>query len=221
MTALPEGFRTYTQEDIQRNFPFFGPQSLFVTDIQIETNPDGSVGKRAIGHWKITEDVCADHFARFTAQLRRGEEEVNMQLMPGHYGPELLGQTLGGLVAARYPDQFVQVLPSYSAIHGTAYNEPAFPGDVVNLCVRLEEELFDTKGRLRMIQGSGVVVFNEKIVSVASQMVVNINPLEVGVKGLARIRTKHQTDPWIPASLGKFDQYFADAGKLLNPSTSA
>lgn len=214
--TTPEGFTTYTEEDIQKNFKFFGPESLFVSSVRVETNPDGSVGNKAIGLWVVTGAVCADHFAKFTTQLKGREEAVDVQLLPGHFGPELLGQTLGVLAAAKHSEQMIEILPSYRAIRGVGYGEPAFPGDQVNLCVQLEEPKFDDKGRLRTINGSGVIVFNEKVVSVADKMVVNINPLELGVKGLSRVRIRHQTDPWIPASFENFPTYFETAARILN-----
>lgn len=215
MPALHESYITYTLKDLQRDFPFFGPEAQMLKSVKIETNPDGSIGDRAIGLWIVTNAVCEGHFAKFTAQLRQGEEEVDTKLMPGHYGPEILGQTLGALAAAKYPEHFKGILPSYRVVEGISYNEPVFPGDQVNACVELLESKFDKKGRLRAIRGAGVIIFNEQLVSTASNIVVALNPLEVGVTGLRRKQHKHQTDPWIEASFANFGQYFTDADKTL------
>lgn len=215
MPALHEGFITYTPEDLQRDFPFFGPDAQMLNWVKIKTNPDGSIDDKAIGFWTVTNAVCEGHFAQFRAQLKGGEEVIDTKLMPGHYGPEILGQTLGVLAAAKYPEHFAGILPSYRVVEGISYNEPVFPGDQVNACVELLESKFDKKGRLRAIKGAGVIIFNEHLVSAASNIVVALNPLEVGVTGLRRRQYKHQTEPRVEAGFANFGQYFADAAKTL------
>lgn len=213
MPALHEGFITYTQEDLQRDFPFFGPDAQMLNRVKIETNPNGSIGDRAIGLWIVTNAVCEDHFAKFTVQLRQGEAEVDTKLMPGHYGPEILGQTLGALAAAKYPEHFAGILPSYRVVDGIFYDEPVFPGDLVSACVQLLDARTDNKGRLRAIRGTGVIMFNEQLVSTAIDIFVAVHPLEVGVGGLERKRNKHQNESIVEASFAYFDKYLADAEK--------
>lgn len=193
-----------SRQDLLANYPFFGEKTLFVDSITVERTETGEVGSRAIGIWVVREDLTVEHFRDFTGQ--DGKEVLDLRLLPGHFWAEILGQTLGGLASAKYPDYMVDVLPTFTA-QSSSYREAAFPDDMVNLCVELTREPAE-EGRLKTIYGRGAAVFNERTLAVVDPIVVRILPLATGIRALEMMRSRHQRELWTPASFGNFPKYF-------------
>lgn len=195
--------------DILEKFPFFGQRSLFVDSVRVQLDAEGSPTNRAIGLWTVPREITADHFADFVATIKDKEVKVEgLNVLPGHFWPEALGQGAGVLAAVRHPEQLVNVLPIYRDINNIHYWEAALAGDLVNLCVELGEPTANEKGGLRLL-ARGVAVFNERRLSLVGGMDVDVMDLERGVRGLGLLKRRHTTEPWVPANFDNFDQYFA------------
>lgn len=196
-----EQYRELTRQDLLQIFPFFGERSLFVDRVRVLRSSDGTLGNRAIGEWTVRPEPCTDHF--------KPDEEVNIQLLPGHFWPELLGQTLGVLAFVKQPEMVGVVLPSYDSVAVIRYKEAVFVGDKVNLCVELTELTEPDKHGRRSIIGRGVGVYNEEPLAGVFTMKIDILPKRLAMKGLERIRRKHLAES-PPASFGQFDRYFVE-----------
>lgn len=194
-----------SRADLLANYPFFGDKTLLVDSITVERTEAGEIGSRAIGLWVVRAEVTEEHFRDFTG--KDGKEVSGLRLLPGHFWAEILGQAVGGLASIKYPGHMVDVLPTFGT-QTSRYREAVFPGDMVNLCVELTQEPVEEKGRLRTFSGRGAAVFNERTLAVVDQIVVNILPLATGIRALEMMRSKHQREPWIPASFDNFPQYF-------------
>lgn len=190
--------RVLTQTDLLKMYPFFGPNSLCLDTLRVCLNLDGTVGRRAIASWVVPERFCDEHFADF-------DNVRGLKLLPGHFWVEALGQALGGLVATRYPEQFVRILPTFQ--RATAeYVEAGFPGNRVDLCVELTKTRVD-KGRMTMY-GKGAVVFNDRVLTTVRPIKVRVLRLDVAIRALQGLRDKHQKEVDIPASFENFPKYF-------------
>ena len=190
--------KVLTQTDLLKMYPFFGPLSLCLNSLRVAVNPNGKVGRRAIGSWEVPDRFCDDHFADFD-RLR------DLKLLPGHFWVEALGQALGGLVAIRYPERFVRILPTFQKAT-VEYTEAAFPGDRVDLCVELTRTE-SRKGRMIMY-GKGAIVFNERILTRVTPIKALVLPLDVGMRALQSLREKHRAERDIPANFDNFPNYF-------------
>ena len=198
------------KEELVGIYPFFGDKTLLVDSLQAEKTPEGAVGWKGIGLWIVRDDLTEQHFNDFQT---RGQTVEGLELLPGHYWAEVLGQTLGALTYLRYSEYFTDVLPTFDKAF-SSYKEAAFPKDRVNLCVEIIEEPEIERGRLRVIKGRGAAVFSERTLGVVDPIIVNIHPLPVGVRGLNSLRERHrqEMEQWVPASFANFGKYFSQNG---------